>query len=106
MIDMHHRWNTSYKPQVFSFFFSLLLLFVAYALVKGQLLKGGVLIACVVGLALLQTAIQLVLFLHLGIEPKPRWNLMIFWFMLLILVILIAGSMWIMYHLNYNMTMS
>jgi cytochrome o ubiquinol oxidase operon protein cyoD len=57
------------------------------------------------GLALAQAIAQLVWFLHLGHESAPRWKLVAFAFMLLVLVILIVGSIWIMNNLNYH-TMS
>jgi cytochrome o ubiquinol oxidase operon protein cyoD len=53
--------------------------------------------------ALAQALVQLVLFLNLTREPKPRWNLIIFLFMVLIAVILVFGSLWIMNNLSYNL---
>jgi cytochrome o ubiquinol oxidase operon protein cyoD len=62
----------------------------------------SLLIAIVVALALAQLITQLVFFLHLGRESKPRWNLMVFGFMAIVVVILVGGSLWIMYNLNYH----
>jgi cytochrome o ubiquinol oxidase operon protein cyoD len=64
------------------------------------------LLAVVVGLAVAQLLVQLVFFLHLGREPKPRQNLVVFLFMLLVIGILVIGSLWIMHNLNYHMTMT
>ena len=61
-----------------------------------------VLVAALMGLAATQLIVQLIFFLHLGRESKPRWNLMVFGFMALVLVILVGGSLWIMYSLNYH----
>lgn len=55
-------------------------------------------------LALTQLLAQLIFFLHLDRESKPRWNLVVLGFAVIIVVIIVAGSLWIMYHLNYNMT--
>ncbi|HVS78892.1 MAG TPA: cytochrome o ubiquinol oxidase subunit IV [Candidatus Saccharimonadales bacterium] len=55
-------------------------------------------------LAISQLIVQLVFFLHLDKESKPRWNLMVLGFAVMVVVIIVAGSLWIMYHLNYNMT--
>ncbi len=57
----------------------------------------------IVGLAVIQLVVQLVFFLHLGEESKPRWNLTVFSFMLLVLIILVFGSLWIMNNLDYHM---
>lgn len=80
----------------------LLLTLAAYFLVVKHLLTGPTLIFAVIGLALLQAIVQLLLFLHVGDEPKPYWNLMVFLFMLLVVVILVFGSLWIMYNLDYR----
>lgn len=80
----------------------LLLTLAAYSLVVKHLLTGPTLIFAVIGLALLQAIVQLLLFLHVGDEPKPYWNLMVFLFMLLVVVILVFGSLWIMYNLDYR----
>jgi len=45
----------------------------------------------------------LIFFLHLGIESKPRWNLLVFYFMVVVLAILLYGSFWIMSNLDYRM---
>lgn len=66
-------------------------------------LPEEVIIPIVVGLAIVQLVVQLVFFLHLGRETRPRWNLVVFLFMILVLVIVVFGSLWIMDNLNYNM---
>lgn len=70
----------------------------------GAGLSLGTVIAMLVGLAVIQLMVQLFFFLHLGHESKPRWNLIVFLFMLLVLGIVVFGSLWIMENLNYNMT--
>ncbi len=103
MNDVSHKWNIGFKPLVLGFALSAILLYGAYFLVTTSMVKGVALLAGVLGLGIIQALIQLVLFLHVGVEEKPQWNLMTFLFMVLIVVILIGGSLWIMYNLNYNM---
>jgi cytochrome o ubiquinol oxidase operon protein cyoD len=55
------------------------------------------------GLALIQFCVQVLCFLHLGSDRKPRFKLMAFMFMLLVVLILAGGSLWIMDNLNYHM---
>lgn len=85
------------------FLLSLLLTIIPYLMVVNQRLAGTALIAGLIGLALAQLFIQLFFFLHLGNERGPRWNLMAFVFMAMIVLIVVAGSLWIMNNLNYNM---
>lgn len=88
---------------VIGFLLSLFITLLAYYLVTGHVF-GGVGLALVLGvLALSQAIVQLYLFLHLDNESRPRLKLLSLVFMLVILLIVVAGSLWIMYHLNYNM---
>ena len=82
---------------------SLVLTFGAYSLVSGRLLTGVSLLLLLGGLALIQMIIQLIFFLHVADESRPRFRLLSFGFMTTVLVIVVGGSLWIMHHLNYNM---
>ncbi|MDB5165868.1 MAG: cyoD [Candidatus Saccharibacteria bacterium] len=88
---------------VVGFLASLALTFCAYVLVSGHILGGITLLLVIGGLALVQMLVQLLFFLHMADESRPRFRLVSFGFMAMILVIVVAGSLWIMYHLNYNM---
>lgn len=63
-------------------------------------------VAALLGMATLQLIIQVVFFLHLGSESKPRYNTIAFFSMLLVIGIVGIGSLWIMYNLDYNMSSS
>lgn len=54
------------------------------------------------GLALTQLFVQLVFFLHLDSESKPRWNNVVLGFAAIVVVVLVGGSIWIMTNLNYH----
>lgn len=91
------------------FVLSVMLTLTVYFLVTNHVASGhatyshGIMILAILGLAFVQLVVQLVFFLHLGAESKPRWNLAVFMFMLVILVVIVGGSLWIMNNLNYNM---
>lgn len=99
----------TYRSYISGFLFSLALTLAAYALVNRHVqtdhqdLSHAFIISSVVVLALVQFTVQLVYFLHLGRESKPRWNLMAFLFMLLVVIIVVFGSLWIMNNLDYHM---
>lgn len=95
----------SMKLYVLGFISSILLILAAYFIVSKHVFSGPLLTFAVVGLGTVQAMIQFFCFLHLNRESKPRWNLIMFLFMLLIVVVLVIGSLWIMYNLNYR-TMS
>lgn len=101
MQDTHTGSVTSYAA---GFVLSVLLTIVPYLLVVNKLLSGWLLVVTIAELAIIQLLIQLVFFLHLGKEAKPRWNLIMFLSAVSIILILVIGSVWIMSHLNYRMS--
>jgi cytochrome o ubiquinol oxidase subunit IV len=93
--------HATVSAYVMGFVLSLLLTLTAYFLVSQRLIADkGPLISVIMGLAIIQMCVQLFFFLHLGSESKPRWNLQAFLFMTLVTIILILGSLWIMYTLD------
>lgn len=93
----------SQEAYIFGFILSLILTLVSYFIVAEHLVSGWALVFTVSALAFVQVVLQLIFFLHLGEEPSPPLNLIVFLFMILILLILVIGTIWIMYHLDYQM---
>lgn len=85
------------------FIASVVLTMIAYFLVTQSEGAGFVLIIAISVLAVLQLIVQLVWFLHLGEEERPRWRTKAFLAMSLTLLIVVIGSIWIMKNLDYNM---
>jgi cytochrome o ubiquinol oxidase subunit IV len=104
--------TTEMKPGIikYSIGFGLSLVFTltAFGMVafhiasRHEELPHTVLLPAIVLLAVAQFVAQLFFFLHLGREARPRWNVITFLFMLVVLVILVLGSLWIMANLNYH----
>lgn len=92
------------------FLLSIVLTIAAYLLVVNEGLRDKIAPAAVVIilslLASAQLIVQLLFFLHLGDESKPRWRLMSFIFAFTILGIIVFGSLWIMFDMNSRMMMS
>jgi cytochrome o ubiquinol oxidase operon protein cyoD len=82
---------------------SLLLTSLSFLLVHFRVLDGRYLIYTVVALAVVQAIVQSLCFLHVGQEPKPRWESLIYAFMVLIMLVIVLGSLWIMFDLDYRM---
>ena len=88
------------------FVLSVVFTLAAYFLVAHHLLRGWGIVIAILALGVIQLVVQLVFFLHLNRESKPRWNLTVFVFMGIVLLIVVTGSLWIMHNLNYHMQMS
>ena len=93
----------SLKSYVAGFLLSLCLTLLSFCLVHDQIMSGWKLTATLSSFAVYQALVQLFLFLHLGHEEKPRWNLMLLLYTGLILVTILLGSLWVMNHLDYRM---
>lgn len=82
---------------------SLLLTVVAYLLVTQTNVSVSMLLLAISVLAVIQLLVQLVCFLHLGDEAKPRWRTWTFVAMTGSLLLIVFGSIWIMKNLDYHM---
>ncbi|HBC70760.1 TPA: cytochrome o ubiquinol oxidase subunit IV [Candidatus Campbellbacteria bacterium] len=96
----HH----AFKSYAIGFVLSLLFTIVPYFLVIKRLFGDQSLILAVVFFAVAQFFVQVVFFLHLHKKSRPRWNMIVFIFTILIVAILVVGSLWVMRNLDYNMT--
>lgn len=103
-IAEHETAHLSLTKYIGGFAASLALTLTAYWLATHGRADKNTLVAVLAGLAIVQFMVQMVFFLHVGEERRPRWKLMIMWLMLIVVLILVGGSIWIMNNLNYRMT--
>ncbi len=87
---------------IWGFLVSCLLTLVIFWLVGSDRVNGNGAIALILSLGVVQLAVQLIFFLHLAHEDKPRWNNIAFQFAAMVVIIIVLGSMWIMQNLNYH----
>lgn len=57
----------------------------------------------IMGLAVVQIVVHMVYFLHMNFRSEGGWTMLALAFTLILVVITLAGSLWVMYHLNTNM---
>lgn len=98
--EIKKEWHGSLSSYLIGLLCSLVLTSASFFLVFTKVISGVPLIFTIVTFALVQAILQLIFFLHLGQEAKPRWETMVCGFMILVLVIIVLGSLWIMYNLN------
>ncbi|MBI5272627.1 MAG: cytochrome o ubiquinol oxidase subunit IV [Chlamydiia bacterium] len=98
--QIQKEWHGSPKSYVIGFTASILLTAASFSCVMIGVLSGKALVYTLVGFALVQAIFQLLYFLHLGKEESPRWETLIFGFMVMVLLIVAIGSLWIMSDLN------
>lgn len=90
----------SLRSYTMGYLCSIVLTIIPIALVFGDWLQGTAKAVALMLLGALQLVVQLFFFMHLKDEKKPRYNLISLILGLVILVVIVAGSMWIML---YNM---
>ncbi len=95
--------TSSTRTYFIGFLLSIILTLLAYGTVTSGAFSRGLVIAFIIGFAIVQLFVQLVFFLHLGSESTPRWRLVTLAFGVLVVAIVVFGSLWIMDNLNYNM---
>jgi len=112
MANTHHHneidTHTGTSPKTLSAYITglalcIILTLIAFGLVGKHVLTGGDLYVALAILAIIQLLVQVICFLRLNASPEGQWNLMPFLFALLVVTILVGGSLWIMYNLNYYM---
>ena len=89
---------------ILGFVLSLLLTFMAFAIVELRLLSNVYSYVSLALLAITQLFVQSMCFLRLNSSEEGRWNLLPFLFAIFIIAILVGGTLWIMYNLNINMS--
>jgi len=94
----------SIRSYISGYVSAIILTLVAFAIAAKHSIMGNRLIAILLGLALVQFVLQLLFFLHVGRESKPRWKQLVLVMMIVVVLILVLGSIWVMYSLNYRMT--
>jgi cytochrome o ubiquinol oxidase operon protein cyoD len=80
-----------------------LLTIVSFFIARTTLVWGPSIPVALAVLAMAQMGVHLVFFLHITTGPDNVNNVMALAFGVLIVLLLIAGSLWIMAHLNNNM---
>lgn len=103
VVSQHEITHGGVVSYTIGFVLSIALTLVAYYLVVDRVVSGWTTVIVILGLGVLQLFVQLLFFLHLGAEKRPRWNLMVLLFMATMLLVIVVGSLWIMNSLDYYM---
>jgi cytochrome o ubiquinol oxidase operon protein cyoD len=98
----HETAHGTVRSYTVGFVLSLVLTLAAYLLVSHGVYDGWALVGALAVLAVTQLFVQLGFFLHLGRESRPRWNLTVMLFAVMVVFIVVFGSLWIMKNLQYN----
>ncbi|QIB34844.1 cytochrome o ubiquinol oxidase subunit IV [Ancylobacter pratisalsi] len=94
----------SLRGYVIGFVLSVILTAVPFWLVMSGVLDNATATAfAIMGFAVVQIVVHMVFFLHMNFRSEGGWTMLALGFTLILVVITLAGSLWVMYHLNTNM---
>ncbi|MBB3963035.1 MULTISPECIES: cytochrome o ubiquinol oxidase subunit IV [Rhizobium] len=100
----HQAGHASLKGYLTGFVLSLILTAIPFWLVMGNVLESKPLtIALIMIFGGIQMVVHMIYFLHMNSRSEGGWTMMALIFTIVILVIVLVGSLWVMYHLNANM---
>lgn len=100
----HEASHGSLKSYMIGFILSVILTAIPFGLVMGGVLDSKLLTAVIVmGIGAVQIVVHMVYFLHMNPRSEGGWTMMALIFTLVIVGIALAGSLWVMHHLNANM---
>ena len=83
--------------------FSIVLTAAAFILAGTHIIYGPAIPVALIVLAIAQMGVHLVYFLHVTTGPDNTNNVLALAFGILVVFLIVAGSIWIMGHLNQNM---
>ena len=94
----------SFRGYLIGFVLSVILTAIPFWLVMGKVFdKPGTTALVILAFAVVQIVVHMVYFLHMDAKSEGGWNMLALIFTLVLVVITLAGSLWVMYHMNTNM---
>ena len=92
------------KDYAIGFVLAVILTAIPFWLVTGKVFeKSSTTAAVILLLAGVQVIVHMVYFLHMNGKNEGGWSMLATMFTLVLLVIVMSGSIWVMYHMNLNM---
>lgn len=92
----HAESHGSLKSYVIGFILSIVLTIIPLVLVMNPLFSKTATIVVIMIMAILQFVVQLFFFMHIREGEKPRWNVQTLILGMVIVLTIVAGSIWIM----------
>jgi len=102
--DSHEAPHGTFQSYMTGFVLSVILTAVPFFVVMARPIESpGYTAAIVLTCALVQILVHMVFFLHMTPKAEDGWLLLSTAFTITLVVITLAGSLWIVFHLNRNM---
>lgn len=93
----------SMRDYVTGFVLSVVLTAIPFWLVMARPLDASATAVLIVAFAVVQIVVHMIYFLHMSPRAEGGWTLTSLVFTIIVVGIMLAGSLWVMHHLNANM---
>jgi len=102
--DGEQDFHVSYKGYATGFILSVILTAIPFWLVMGKVLPSPKVTGLVIlAFAAVQMVVHMSYFLHMNAKVERGWSMLALLFTVALVVIMLSGSVWVMYHMNANM---
>ena len=96
--------HSTFKGYMTGFVLAVILTAIPFWLVMGKVLPNSNITGLVIlAIAAVQIVVHMVYFRHMNTSSEGGWSLLALAVTVVLLVIMLSGSIWVMYHLNTNM---
>jgi cytochrome o ubiquinol oxidase operon protein cyoD len=102
----HHDdigYHATTKGYLVGFLLSVVLTAIPFWLVMAKVLPASATGIVILSFAAVQMLVHMVYFLHMNSKVEGGWSLLALLFTAALVVIMLSGSIWVMYHMNANM---
>jgi cytochrome o ubiquinol oxidase operon protein cyoD len=99
---MAHASGPTMKAYVTGFVLAVVLTVIPFGLVAMKLLPREAMFLVIAALAIVQILVHLRYFLHMNFTSTPRENIVAMAFAAVLIFIMVGGTLWIMFNLDYR----
>jgi len=107
MASEHHEHDdlhVSRSDYIKGFVLAVILTVIPFGLVMGGIIENRATAVLVLGvLAAVQIVVHMVYFLHMNGKIQGGWTLLSTLFTIIFVAVTLAGTLWVMFHMNANM---
>lgn len=102
--DHEEAGHGTLKSYMTGFVLSAVLTAIPFWLVMAHVIEDSQIAAlAVMGIGFVQIVVHMVYFLHMNTKSEGGWTMLALIFTVVMVAITLAGSIWVMYHMNGNM---
>lgn len=100
----HSGYHATVKGYLIGFCLAVVLTAIPFWLVMAKILPtSGITALVILGFAMVQIVVHMIYFLHMNTRVEGGWSMLALLFTGVLVLIMLSGSIWVMYHLNTNM---